>query len=80
MTLTLCDKCNCMTKTIVTSNTPVCGKCKEIRTNSHQYPPGIIQEIISNSLESEEFTMHDFRGDWASDSSKKRILKQLKMH
>ena len=44
--LTLCDKCNCMTKTIVTSNTPVCGKCKEIRTNSFQY-----DELIKQFLE-----------------------------
>lgn len=29
--LSMCDKCYCMTKTIVTANTPVCGKCKEIK-------------------------------------------------
>lgn len=31
--LTLCNMCNCMTKTITTANTPVCGKCKEIKTS-----------------------------------------------
>lgn len=29
--LTYCNYCDCMTKTIKTANTPVCGNCKEIR-------------------------------------------------
>jgi len=33
MKLSLCDKCNCITKTIVTANAPICGKCKEIKTS-----------------------------------------------
>ena len=42
MTLSLCNHCNCMTKTITTANTSVCGKCKSIKTNQE-----VIKEIMN---------------------------------